>query len=1127
MGRKQIIAILCAVFALISSSLFAKGAEIAEVKVQDGKEIFRNGDVVNLTGSGFAALDEVYFVTLTLINDQRHIVGHVALTDYQLGIDANGQLSGSVTLKEMSAEATSIEVLVYAKNSNTRGSNWLKIEGEERYNKDGNGVGQLTAGTVVVTDDGSQGGAGNNDGIAQVSEDLDLSGSGWTGTLFAVAQREYSDVNGQELLFSSPLSSANASLVGGNLTGFTTTTATYLAGTHSIRIGVTNNAVETTDSNVLLIPDATQPTISSAAAIALDTIQVVFDEEVIETGDATARFSFSGTDATGLSVAALVSADGDTSTTWNLALNTDLPDGSPDLTVTYNTDAGALNMLADVFDNQVTDGSNVAVDDSVGPNAPTMTNPGNLTLMDGASVALTATADDGTTDPSMASVRFEGSDDLLSWTDLGSDTDVSDATYSVTHTFGTQFAYYRAVTIDASGNETPGTETVDLSDGFRVEITSFVSPVAAGVRSQFTIEIQNNYAIATTVGINLNFDLTSDQGTGSFFNVATGGTAVSSINITSGNSTVDFWYEDSDDNTTPTITVTEAAANLGDNTDSQQITISASAIADFLVTTANSENETAGTAFDITVTARQGDGSTATDYVGAQTLTWATTATNAPDGTAAIIPADGDYTFTAGVLTVSAGGTLFNSSETPTITVTQGATLTTTALGAGAGVTVADGADAEVRIKTADETADGEYDNNVLDATELQGPTQGAPSSLNVFGVVYDDFGNLKPDVAGTWTADASLDGTFSLGGSQVNNTFTFDGLSNAGTVYTGVITFDIGGGITDNSGTITVDDNQGATVTAFTISTDPDDNEFVFANWSGTSSGDDGTTGTPSSFEIRWTDEANGQIDTEVEWDAATSVGTSGIPAFSAGTWRIDMSGFVAGNKFFAIRTFDNVNNISALATGAFTTDSDFSLPVTLTSFAAIADFDRVVVEWRTSSEINNEGFFLYRSEDEAGPFQPLNIAIIPGKGNTTEATVYEFADDNVETNTTYYYKITSRDFDGTVHEFSQIVSAAPKFLPERFELAQNFPNPFNPSTQFSFTMARTAKVNLAIYNLLGQKIYTVLENEQLDPGVYEQFSWNATDNNGQPVSNGIYYMVLTVNEFNFSQVRKMVYVR
>ena len=84
----------------------------------------------------------------------------------------------------------------------------------------------------------------------------------------------------------------------------------------------------------------------------------------------------------------------------------------------------------------------------------------------------------------------------------------------------------------------------------------------------------------------------------------------------------------------------------------------------------------------------------------------------------------------------------------------------------------------------------------------------------------------------------------------------------------------------------------------------------------------------------------------------------------------------------------------------------------------------------------------------------------------------------------------------------------------PENFSL-QNYPNPFNPSTTISFDSKGAESDNsiIEIYNLKGQKIKT-FSNLQINKSPNQRIVWNGTDQSGNPVSSGIYFCKLKVNE-------------
>lgn len=76
---------------------------------------------------------------------------------------------------------------------------------------------------------------------------------------------------------------------------------------------------------------------------------------------------------------------------------------------------------------------------------------------------------------------------------------------------------------------------------------------------------------------------------------------------------------------------------------------------------------------------------------------------------------------------------------------------------------------------------------------------------------------------------------------------------------------------------------------------------------------------------------------------------------------------------------------------------------------------------------------------------------------------------------------------------------------MPQEFALQQNYPNPFNPSTEISYTVAAKSKVMLAVYNMMGQKIATLYDGEQV-AGTYRAI-WNAQDEFGRIMPSGIYF--------------------
>jgi len=76
---------------------------------------------------------------------------------------------------------------------------------------------------------------------------------------------------------------------------------------------------------------------------------------------------------------------------------------------------------------------------------------------------------------------------------------------------------------------------------------------------------------------------------------------------------------------------------------------------------------------------------------------------------------------------------------------------------------------------------------------------------------------------------------------------------------------------------------------------------------------------------------------------------------------------------------------------------------------------------------------------------------------------------------------------------------------------LKGNYPNPFNPSTTIKFSIHNDSKIKLMIYNIKGQKIKTLAENE-FSQGSHS-IIWNGDDNSGESVSSGLYLYKLIIN--------------
>jgi hypothetical protein len=93
-----------------------------------------------------------------------------------------------------------------------------------------------------------------------------------------------------------------------------------------------------------------------------------------------------------------------------------------------------------------------------------------------------------------------------------------------------------------------------------------------------------------------------------------------------------------------------------------------------------------------------------------------------------------------------------------------------------------------------------------------------------------------------------------------------------------------------------------------------------------------------------------------------------------------------------------------------------------------------------------------------------------------------------------------------------------------DRFTLYQNYPNPFNPTTTIAYDLNKSADVTIKIYNLAGQEVNTLVNNENQSPGS-KQVVWDGRDSNGHQVASGIYLYKLQAG--STIQTRKMILLK
>ncbi len=94
---------------------------------------------------------------------------------------------------------------------------------------------------------------------------------------------------------------------------------------------------------------------------------------------------------------------------------------------------------------------------------------------------------------------------------------------------------------------------------------------------------------------------------------------------------------------------------------------------------------------------------------------------------------------------------------------------------------------------------------------------------------------------------------------------------------------------------------------------------------------------------------------------------------------------------------------------------------------------------------------------------------------------------------------------------------------VPAAFQLQQNYPNPFNPSTNIRFSLPQLEKVHLAIYDIRGRLVRTLVDHDLYSPGLYS-LAWDGLDNHGQRAASGIYFTKMQAGKFVATQKMTLV---
>jgi len=255
------------------------------------------------------------------------------------------------------------------------------------------------------------------------------------------------------------------------------------------------------------------------------------------------------------------------------------------------------------------------------------------------------------------------------------------------------------------------------------------------------------------------------------------------------------------------------------------------------------------------------------------------------------------------------------------------------------------------------------------------------------------------------------------------------------------------------------------------------------------------------------WIDNSNNESGFKVErtldpagtWNQITSV-SQNITAF------VNNNLAEGARYYYRVRAYNSIGNSDYSNEANATTT--LAAPSNLTGTEGETGI--LNLTW-TDNSSTETGFYLERKDGDGSSFIIHKIL---------GPNLISFSDSNLTPGQYYAYRLKA--FTGIVesnysNEFEIVIVSINSEIgiPNKFELFQNYPNPFNPSTQISYQLPENSFVNLVVYNIIGQKV-AELVNQEKTSGKYS-VKFDASN-----LPSGVYIYKLQAGEF--SSVKKML---
>lgn len=185
---------------------------------------------------------------------------------------------------------------------------------------------------------------------------------------------------------------------------------------------------------------------------------------------------------------------------------------------------------------------------------------------------------------------------------------------------------------------------------------------------------------------------------------------------------------------------------------------------------------------------------------------------------------------------------------------------------------------------------------------------------------------------------------------------------------------------------------------------------------------------------------------------------------------------------------------------------------------FAQVINHDGTstfILEWDDES-IHEDGFVIEYKDGNDMQWTVLdtvdeNVTSYGLKLDMTETVLFRIYSYKGSYRSDYSESISSSILSGLENSYDAIMPEEPNLMP-------NYPNPFNPETTIPFSISSNGPVTIAVYNIQGQLVKTLLDNALMSQGQH-QVRWNGKNEYGQDVSSSIYFVTLETNRYHATQ--------